>query len=90
MKFRLLRLPFSPSFAAFTFPTVISATAVYKSAQSFQYWELAEWRLLSRIADLELVIATILVLYVVCGYLKSALLAFNKLKRLELAFKFVY
>ncbi|MEW6997086.1 TDT family transporter [Colwelliaceae bacterium BS250] len=77
--FRLLRLPFSPGFAAFTFPTVISATAVYKSAELFKLWGLPEWQLLSNIADLELVIASLLVVYVVCGYLKSAMHSFNNI-----------
>ncbi|MCW1889915.1 hypothetical protein OK016_13235 [Vibrio chagasii] len=30
--FKLLRLPFSPGYAAFTFPIVIGATALFKIA----------------------------------------------------------
>jgi len=69
--FNLLKLPFSPGYAAFTFPMVIGATALFKTAhwleQFSQMAELTEWvRLL---ADFELGVATIVVAYVALRYL---------------------
>ncbi|AAN55922.1 TDT family transporter [Shewanella oneidensis MR-1] len=69
--FHLLKLPFSPGYAAFTFPMVIGATALFKTAhwleQFSQMAELTEWvRLL---ADFELGVATIVVAYVALRYL---------------------
>lgn len=61
---RLLRLPFSPAFAALTFPLVIGATALFKVTALLQQWQ---WRelasLIHKIAYVELVIAT-----AVCSY----------------------
>lgn len=66
---RLLRLPFSPGYAAFTFPMVIGTTALYKTAA------LADIQLLGRgydaiinIAQFELWVATAMVLYVSSRY----------------------
>lgn len=69
--FHLLKLPFIPGYAAFTFPMVIGATALFKTAhwleQFSQMAELTEWvRLL---ADFELGVATIVVAYVALRYL---------------------
>ncbi|WP_087018720.1 TDT family transporter [Thaumasiovibrio subtropicus] len=68
---RLIRLPFTPGYAAFTFPLVIGATALYK---------LAEWLCQSGVADhyrdrvillanIELAVATVMVVYVSYRYL---------------------
>ncbi|WP_375750426.1 TDT family transporter [Vibrio sp. HN007] len=69
--FKLLRLPFSPGYAAFTFPVVIGSTALFKLASwmegvgmSTQYIHQIEW-----LASLELLIATVVVLYVSVRYL---------------------
>ncbi len=68
--FRLLRLPFSPGFAAFTFPLVIGATALFKTANFLKELQLPlEWsRQVEFIAQLELVIATAIVSYVGLRY----------------------
>ncbi len=68
---RLLRLPFSAGYAAFTFPMVIGATALFK---------LTDWMLevgmaaeyinqVHTLAIFELLIATVLVTYVAFRYL---------------------
>lgn len=69
--FRLLRLPFSPAYAAFTFPLVISATALFKTAAwmgeqgvSQQYVNQVQ-----TLATIELVIASLVVVYVAIRYL---------------------
>ncbi|MGL5156595.1 MAG: TDT family transporter, partial [Aeromonas veronii] len=68
---KLLRLPFSPGYAAFTFPLVIGATALFKVAhlvegfaQGSHYVE--QIRLL---AHFELGVATVVVGYVALRYL---------------------
>lgn len=68
--FHLLKLPFSPSYAAFTFPLVIGASALFKLSvwikeieQFAQYSDQIE-----RLASVELFIATIIVCYVACRY----------------------
>lgn len=60
----LLRLPFYPSYAAFTFPLVISATAVHLMAQSYP----ALTALLTPLSVIELVIAFFAVTYVLIRY----------------------
>ncbi|MER1985137.1 MAG: TDT family transporter [Solibacillus sp.] len=60
---KLVALPFYPSFAAFTFPLVISATAAARMA------ELTDYMLLQALANAEFVIALVIVLYVVVRYL---------------------
>ncbi|EEO27428.1 TDT family transporter [Oxalobacter paraformigenes] len=64
--FRLMRLPFSPGYAAFTFPMAIGATALYKMAQlASRYPETAEYaRQLHTLATGEAVIATLVIAYV--------------------------
>jgi len=67
----LLRLPFTPAYSAFTFPLVIGATAMFKVAQ---YIEMTEYStllvgLVSFIAYVELVVATLMVAYVSWRYL---------------------
>ena len=69
--FRLLQLPFSPGYAAFTFPTVIGATALFKLAG---YIELHGYNpvwvdVLHHLAKVELVVATAVVAYVALHYL---------------------
>ncbi|NLS13101.1 TDT family transporter [Vibrio sp. SM6] len=68
--FRLLRLPFSPGYAAFTFPIVISATALFKleiwmqsRGLEAQYTEQIHW-----LATAELWVATLVVTYVALAY----------------------
>ncbi|MTI15707.1 TDT family transporter [Rhodobacteraceae bacterium RKSG542] len=67
---RLLQLPFSPGYAAFTFPLVISATALFKvcawmSEFGFDAHYVAQLRVL---ANIELAIATAVVTYVAIRY----------------------
>lgn len=71
----LLKRPFSPGFAAFTFPTVISAIALQKLAQlpSLTQWAPALAASLSVIANIELCIATGIVSYVSMGFLLQAI-----------------
>lgn len=69
--FKLLRLPFTPGFAAFTFPLVIGATALYKLADLAKAHALTEAmsHQLRILANVELAIATFVILYVcVCYY----------------------
>ncbi|ABZ77140.1 C4-dicarboxylate transporter/malic acid transport protein [Shewanella halifaxensis HAW-EB4] len=69
--FHLLRLPFSPGYAAFTFPMVIGATALFKTVQ----WLIATYGAsvlsfdLLIAAKFELIIATLVVTYVALKYL---------------------
>ncbi|XKY35827.1 TDT family transporter [Enterovibrio sp. 27052020O] len=66
----LMRLPFSPGFAAFTFPMVIGATALYKTATWMQSIGVAPEYVnqISVIAFIELVVATVVVGYVSLHY----------------------
>ncbi len=68
--FRLLRLPFSPGYAAFTFPMVIGATALFKVADLFARWQLPTEAIaqIHMLAVFELAIATIVVGYVSLRY----------------------
>lgn len=67
---RLLALPFSPGFAAYTFPMAIGATAQFKVSGQFADWGLSP----SIVADfhtlavVELIVATLVIAYVVAGY----------------------
>ncbi|MFA0569641.1 TDT family transporter [Vibrio gallaecicus] len=68
--FKLLRLPFSPGYAAFTFPMVIGATALFKMATWMQGVGI-EAQFINQIyvlAYVELVIATSVVTYVAVRY----------------------
>jgi tellurite resistance protein TehA-like permease len=69
--FHLLTLPFSPGYAAFTFPMVIGATALFKTTvwlnQLDGQTELAMW--IKYLANFELLIATLVVAYVALRYL---------------------
>ncbi|QYK06747.1 TDT family transporter [Shewanella zhangzhouensis] len=69
--FHLLRLPFSPGFAAFTFPMVIGATALYKTHDwlAGQGYVSKLTQGLSHLANLELTVAAAVVLFVSAKYL---------------------
>lgn len=67
----LLRLPFSPGFAAYTFPLVIGATALFKVSMLFGQWQMTdEANTLFRLAQLELVVATLVTAYVCIRYIR--------------------
>ena len=69
--FHLLRLPFSPGYAAYTFPMVIGATALYKTRALFEGWGVSSSTLkqLEGLASLELAVATAVVSYVALRYI---------------------
>ncbi|PSW12657.1 C4-dicarboxylate ABC transporter [Photobacterium sanctipauli] len=69
--FRLLRLSFSPGYAAFTFPIVISATALFKTAAWMASVGVADEYVsqVSTLAHIELYVATVVVSYVALRYL---------------------
>ncbi|WP_018693637.1 TDT family transporter [Algicola sagamiensis] len=73
--FKLLRLPFSPAYAAFTFPMVIGATALFKLANWVKTQGLSDEYVqqIRSLATFELIIATCVVLYVVCQYINHLL-----------------
>ncbi|WIX32406.1 TDT family transporter [Salinicola sp. JS01] len=68
---RLLRLPYSPGYAAFTFPMVIGATALVKTTAwmqqvGFHHHDIA---IVHGLATLEIVVASVIVGYVALRYL---------------------
>ncbi|WP_226911382.1 TDT family transporter [Gallaecimonas mangrovi] len=67
---KLLRLPFSPGYAAFTFPLVIGSTALFKTSHLFAKWgvDATSVAQLRGLADVELLVATIIVGYVALRY----------------------
>ncbi|MCL1059865.1 TDT family transporter [Shewanella gelidimarina] len=69
--FNLLKLPFSPGYAAFTFPLVIGATALFKTVTWIMttYGENSLSINLLLTAKFELIVATIIVTYVAIRYL---------------------
>jgi exfoliative toxin A/B len=69
--FKLLKLPFSPGYAAFTFPLVIGATALFKTVSWIisTYGENSVSINLLLTAKFELIVATIIVTYVSIRYL---------------------
>jgi exfoliative toxin A/B len=69
--FNLLKLPFSPGYAAFTFPLVIGATALFKTVTWIitTYGENSISINLLLTAKFELIVATIIVTYVAIRYL---------------------
>lgn len=67
--FQLLRLPFSPGYAAFTFPLVIGATALFKTSALLQQLSPAGAAELHQVALFELGVATVIVSYVALRYL---------------------
>lgn len=68
---RLLRLPFSPGYAAFTFPMVIGATALFKTAHLMKTLGIPKDYIsqIHNLAFIEIIIATIIVSYVSMKYL---------------------
>ena len=70
---RLLRLQFSPGYAAFTFPMAIGATALYKAAEALADipGALEYERTLRLIAHAELAVAALVIFYVLALYLKN-------------------
>ena len=76
---KLLRLPFSPGYAAFTFPMVIGATALFKTAALAETLGLdaATINQLRWLAEGELVIATLVVSYVALRFAQN----FNPLRK---------
>lgn len=73
---RLLQLPFSPGFAAFTFPLAIGATALYKlSDLTNVYGATIEMsHQLRLLAHGELLVATLMIAYVSLSYIRFYLL----------------
>jgi tellurite resistance protein TehA-like permease len=71
--FHLLRLPFSYGYAAFTFPMVIGATALFKIADWMQYINMKSQYVnqIHNLACFELLIATGIVIYVASRYVYS-------------------
>ncbi|QLE87489.1 TDT family transporter [Shewanella sp. Scap07] len=69
--FKLLQLPFSPGYAAFTFPMVIGATALFKTAQWMDSVNIAAQYVqqVNLLAVVELTIATLVVGYVALRYI---------------------
>lgn len=67
---RLLRLPFSPGYAAFTFPMVIGATALFKMAHWMDSIGMAaqDVHQIHELAMMELLVATVVVSYVALRY----------------------
>lgn len=63
---RLLFLPFTPGFAAFTFPMAIGATALFKTATQLEIWGVASEHVrdVLLLANIELVLATLVISYV--------------------------
>ncbi|WP_440878178.1 TDT family transporter [Vibrio natriegens] len=74
--FKLLRLPFSPGYAAFTFPMVIGATALFKMANWMETQGLASdyVQQVRGLAALELIVATFVVSYVALQYINNLLI----------------
>ncbi|MCW8331301.1 TDT family transporter [Photobacterium sp. SDRW27] len=69
--YRLLRLPFSPGYAAFTFPMVISVTALFKVVAWMSGFGFAAHYInqVHALATIELYVATAVVSYVALRYL---------------------
>ncbi|WP_110707065.1 TDT family transporter [Salinicola sp. CR57] len=69
--FKLLRLPYSPGYAAFTFPMVIGATALAKTADWMQThgFSTHDVAIVHALATLEVIVASVIVGYVTLRYL---------------------
>ncbi|CAE6911243.1 COG1275 Tellurite resistance protein and related permeases [Vibrio sp. B1FLJ16] len=74
--FKLLRLPFSPGYAAFTFPMVIGATALFKMTHWMEMQGLAVHYVqqVRSLAGVELIVATLVVAYVAWQYISHLLI----------------
>lgn len=68
--FKLLRLPFSPAYASYTFPLAVGATALYKAAECLAASPatLEYGRQLSMLAAGEIVVACLIIGYVCLRY----------------------
>jgi len=77
--FHLLRLPFSYGYAAFTFPMVISATAMFKVVTWLETFNLSieEITPVINLAYIELAIASVMVIYVTICYSVNLLGSFK-------------
>jgi exfoliative toxin A/B len=67
---RLLALPFSPGFSAYTFPLAIGATALFKAVEQFEAWQIRQ-KLINQthgLAVFELLVATAVVAYVIARF----------------------
>ena len=84
---KLLRLPFSPGFAAYTFPMAVGATALYKVSELLAaYPATLEYALqLKVLAVLEMIVATLVVAYVCWRYLIFYVRAWDTLLRAQRA-----
>jgi tellurite resistance protein TehA-like permease len=73
----LLKLPFSPVYSAFTFPLVVGAIALFKSREVLLKEGIeTHWiSLITQLANIELIVATLMVIYVTFRYLKHFLSA---------------
>ncbi len=67
--FYLLRLPFQPSIAAVTFPSVISAVAMARLNDTLSA-EHPHWNWLHSLGSVEIAVSSLLVLWVCFGYLR--------------------
>ncbi|WP_411752398.1 TDT family transporter [Serratia sp. (in: enterobacteria)] len=78
--FRLMRLPFSPGYAAFTFPMAIGATALYKMANLLSsYPQAAEYaHQLYMMATAEAVVASLVISYVSVLFIHHYLIPKNR------------
>lgn len=82
---KLLRLPFTPAYSAFTFPLVVSAIALFKTSD-FLLQESADIQLVNimmLLANVELVIATGMVIYVAIRYVFNFLPCKKRLTNLQ-------
>lgn len=71
---RLLRLKFSPGYAAFTFPMVVGPTALFKTALMLEshFPQASEYvRELRLMGDIELAIGAVVIIYVAILYLRN-------------------
>ena len=68
---KLLRLPFTPAYSAFTFPLVIGATALFKTTDALleNGFNTQVVQIIERLANVELMIATLMVGYVSLRYI---------------------
>lgn len=78
---KLVRVPFYPSYAAFTFPLVISATAALASASYFKTEGIAGAHWVSLLGRVELFLATLMVSYVFIRYSWFLVQAWRTLKQ---------
>ena len=87
--FKLLRLPFSPAFAAYTFPMAVGAAALYKVAERLNdYPAVAAYSAqIKALAVFELVVATLVVLYVCFRFLTYYVQAWVAVRRARIIAK---